>query len=340
MSDTNLLLIFFTGLTSGGLSCLAVQGGLLTSLLSKKEHQLEDQLTKQNNLAPISIFLLSKLFTHTLFGALLGLLGGAISLSPITKGYLQIAIAVYLFGVAGATLDLHPLFRYFILTPPKFLVRLLKKQTQADHIFAPALLGAFTIFLPCATTQAMEVVALGTGNPLLAATIMFAFVLGTSPTFFVFGFLLSKLSGLANQWFYRFVGALLFIIAFLTLNAGLTLAGSAYTFDNFYQAATQKAPTYPLAKIENDFQTATITVTNAGYSPKVITLKKGLKARITLTAQNVQSCARAFTIPEINFEKLLPVNGATIVEFTPNKTGHLAFSCSMGMYSGSFNVIN
>ena len=38
----NLWIIFLTGLTTGGLACLAVQGGLLTSVIAnQKEQELE-----------------------------------------------------------------------------------------------------------------------------------------------------------------------------------------------------------------------------------------------------------------------------------------------------------
>lgn len=345
MQNTNLLLIFLTGLTTGGLSCLAVQGGLLAAVISKRESSLTKsaEQTPETKMLPLITFLVSKLVAYTILGALLGLLGNSISLSPIARGYLQIAIAIYLIGVAGATLDLHPLFRYFIITPPKFLARLVKDQSRSDSIFAPALLGAFTVFLPCATTQAMEVIALGMANPLYGAAIMFAFVLGTSPTFFVLGFIFTKLSDTLKSWFYKLAAALMIIISLTTLNAGLTLINSPYTFQNFVTAASGNQPTVndkPNTVMGDNIQSVTITVKSNGYSPKNINIKKGIKTRVTIDSQNVQSCARAFTIPSLNIEKLLPINGATIIEFTPEKLGPLAFACSMGMYTGSFNVVN
>jgi sulfite exporter TauE/SafE len=287
------------------------------------------------------MFLISKLVAYTLLGLLLGFLGSSISLSPTTKGYLQIFIGIYLLGIAGATLDIHPLFRYFIIKPPKFLAKLVKDQTKSESLFAPSLLGAFTVFLPCATTQAMEIVALGTANPIYAAAIMFAFVLGTSPTFFVLGFLYNKMSGAFRGWFSKASAALLLVMGLITINAGLTLTDSAYTYQNFYKVVVnQKSTEEPTTVMGDNIQTATITITNSGYSPNSITIKKGIKTRLTLNSDNVQSCARAFTIPSFNIEKMLPVNGATIIEFTPEKVGPLAFSCTMGMYTGQFNVIN
>lgn len=363
MQNTNLFIIFLTGLTTGGLSCLAIQGGLLTSVLAKKEEKLMSDLAsskkkiKQANVMarqaqqsistqylPILSFLTGKILIHTLLGFLLGALGQSLTLSPITRGWIQIAIGIYLLGIAGNLLELHPFFRYFVIKPPKFLARLAKNESQSKSVFAPFLLGLSTILLPCAVTQATEVIAIGTGNPILGAAIMFAFILGTSPTFLLFGFLLNSGAKAFQKYFPKIAAAALIGMSIYSVNNGLGLAGSVYTIQNFYRAAVApqalSAGTGDDINIQNGIQTATITVTNRGYAPSVITLKKDVPVRLTLRTDNVQSCSRSFTIPALNIQKLLPGTGDTIIEFTPKTLGALAFSCTMGMYTGRFNIIN
>jgi hypothetical protein len=85
-----IILAFITGLTTGGLSCLAVQGGLLASSLAHQieqdylEHSAQpkkrgkkDQIQPRHpsTAVPILLFLASKLAAYTLLGALLGWLG-------------------------------------------------------------------------------------------------------------------------------------------------------------------------------------------------------------------------------------------------------------------------
>lgn len=340
MPDLNLLTIFLTGLTTGGLSCLAIQGGLLTSVIAKQE----DQQIKSNKTAPIASFLTGKLLIHTLLGFLLGALGQTLTLSPITRGWFQIVIGIYLLGVAGNLLEIHPFFRYFVIKPPKFLARLARNESHSQSIFAPFLLGLTTVFIPCAVTQATEVIAIGTGNPLYGAAIMFAFILGTSPTFVVFGFLLNSGAKVFQKYFPRIAAIALLGMAVYSVNNGVGLTGSVYTIQNFYQVATSPSlrggtPTWQ-SHVENGIQTTTINVTNAGYSPQVITLKKDIPVRLNLTTRDVQNCSRSFSIPALNIQRLLPETGNTIVEFIPHDLGPLAFSCSMGMYTGRFNVIN
>ena len=118
--------------------------------------------------------------------------------------------------------------------------------------------------------------------------------------------------------------------------------GSVYTIQNFYQVATKKTTDDPNNKyvLGDKIQTVTINVSNSGYNPKNITLKKDVLTRLKLITNNVESCSRAFTIPSLRIEKILPETGETIIEFTPKKEGPLAFACSMGMYTGNFNIIN
>jgi len=338
MQNINLLYIFLTGLTTGGLTCLAIQGGLLTSVIANQENNL----TKSGKTLPIVSFLTGKILIHTILGFFLGALGQSLVLSPITRGWIQMAIGVYLLGIAGNLLDLHPIFRYFVIKPPKILARIAKNKSQSKSIFAPFILGLSTVLLPCAVTQATEVVAIGTGNPLYGAVIMFSFVLGTSPTFLLFGFLLNSGAKAFQKYFPKIAAAALIGMSVYSINNGAGLTGSIYTIQNFYLVATNPQALSPTneIKIQNGVQSATITATNNGYSPQVITLKIDVPVRLTIKTSNVQSCSRSFTIPVLNIQKLLPETGDTIIEFTPKTLGALAFSCSMGMYTGRFNIIN
>jgi plastocyanin domain-containing protein len=136
---------------------------------------------------------------------------------------------------------------------------------------------------------------------------------------------------------------LLIVFAILSINGGIALTGSVYTLQNFYKAATSKgsvlAQSKSVAPVIDGKQQATIYIKTGGYSSDVTTLQSGVPVRIALTSNNAQGCARAFTIPSLNISKILPENGTEIIEFTPREKGSLAFSCSMGMYTGSFKII-
>jgi len=106
-----------------------------------------------------------------------------------------------------------------------------------------------------------------------------------------------------------------------------------HTLQNYYSVIFEKNIE---SKIGNQIN---IVVTDSGYRADINTLKVGVPVKLTLITNNVRGCARAFTIPEFNLFKMLPTDGKEIVEFTPTKIGTLTYTCSMGMYTGSFNVV-
>lgn len=341
-------LAFITGLTTGGISCLAVQGGLLTSAIggggSEEQEGAEGSDRKRvTKWTQVLMFLAAKLAAYTLLGALLGGIGVGLSFSPKTMGLLQIAVGIFMLGTAGRLLNLHPVFRYFAVQPPKFVYKFLKKTSKSGSYFAPALLGIFTILMPCGVTQAMMAGAVASGNAITGAGLMFAFVLGTSPVFFMLGAAVTEL--LQRKAFAFAAATIVCILGVLSINGGMGLRGSFYTIQNIWKAATTDVGSLAqkegsVAGITNGVQKATITIRNSGYTSDVSTLKVGVPLRLTLKSIAAAGCGRAFTIPDYNISKVLPVDGEETIEFTPKKIGRLAYSCSMGMYTGEFAVVN
>ena len=326
-------LAFLTGLTSGGFSCIAVQGGLLTSAVANIEN-------KKDNRVAVSVFLVSKILSYTLLGFILGLIGSQLVLTPKVSAIFQIVIGLFLLATAGRILNLHPFFRYFVIQPPRFVYKFIKNQTKGKTLFAPIILGALTILMPCGITQAMMIVALGTASSIQSALIMFAFILGTSPVFFALGLSITKL---IKYRAFNYISALVItFFAVIALNGAAGLWGSSHTLQNFWSVISGGTNTQIVrsANIAAGYQEATIYVDNNGYRSDTTTLKAGVPVRLKLITNNVFSCSRSFVIPSFNISKILPSSGEEIVEFTPNKPGRLAYSCSMGMYTGSFDVIN
>ena len=330
----NYWLAFLTGLTTGGISCFAVQGGLLTSALINDE---EINISKGLRTRTLTVFLISKLIAYTILGFILGAIGSSLLITPKVQGWLQIIIGIYMIITAANLVNLHPFFKHFVITPPKFIFRILRNQTKVKSFFTPVILGTLTILIPCGVTQAMMLLAVSTSNPVVSASIMFAFILGTIPVFFVIGMA-------ANELFKRKALAVLaaLVVAsmgILSINSGQVLRGSVHTIQNYWRVAFDSEAADTLATVNSGVQEVTINVSAHGYTANVNTLKVGVPVKLTLITNGVASCARAFTIPDYNLSKILPQTGTETMEFTPTKTGLLTYTCSMGMYTGSFNVI-
>jgi uncharacterized protein len=345
-----LVVAFITGITTGGLSCLAVQGGLLASSLA---HQIEQDYVGQaagrkqkqktavrtNSALPIFLFLVAKLVAYTLLGALLGWLGSYLTLSPMTRAMLMIAIGIFMIGNALRMFNVHPIFRYFSIEPPKFITRYIRRTAKGTDTATPLFLGALTVFIPCGVTQAMMATALGTGSIAMGAALMFAFILGTSPVFFIVAYLTTELGSKLEKFFMRFVAVVLLILGFVTLDGGLNVLGSPLSFQNLTRSLlpsnSVSAPVADSAQPSAPDGEVTLRVNNDGYFPVTLKAPADKAFTLSLVTNQTYSCARDFVIPALDYYQLLPDSGTVQVNIPAQKKGStLFFTCSMGMYTG------
>jgi len=289
------------------------------------------------NALPVAAFLIAKLIAHTLVGFLLGALGSVVQLTPTVQAVMQIVAGVFMVGTALNMLNVHPIFRYFVIQPPKFLTRLVRNQSKSQDVFAPALLGLLTVLIPCGTTQAMEILAISTSNPLTGAAIMFAFVLGTSPTFFVLGFLATQVRGKFQPTFVMVTALLVLFLGVVSMDSALSLLGSPFAPRHLLASLIGDVP--PVEAVEVDgVQEVTINAQNDGYTPPNWTAQSGEPIRVRLVTENNLSCTRVFTIPSLGIQRELPLTGETVIEIPAQAAGDLFFSCGMGMYTGVIRV--
>jgi sulfite exporter TauE/SafE len=392
----DILLAFVTGLTTGGLSCLAVQGGLLAGSVAheveknvaaapvpasgKKRNQVSSRnlvseaapAQPQRAARPIVLFLTAKVVAYTILGFLLGWLGSMFQLTTTMRIVLLVAIGVFMIGTALRMLNVHPIFRYFALEPPRFMTRYIRRKSKGDAgALTPLFLGALTVFIPCGVTQAMMAVAMASGDPIVGATTMFAFTLGTTPVFFALAYLATRLGQRMEKVFIRVVAVALVIFGLVSIDSALTLGGFPYSVTNLRMAmtapeaaetetavASEVRPLHPRPVMvgetpapgqataggadlstafgtENRPGTITVNVKNEGYFPQVTRAKAGTPLQLALVSKETYSCARAFVIPALRVEELLPETGTVLIDIPPQPAGsRLFYSCSMGMYSG------
>lgn len=348
-----IMVAFLTGLTTGGLSCLAVQGGLLASSLA---HQIEqDYLVRAHHrkrgrkqqppdpvrtstALPIFLFLIAKLIAYTLLGVLLGWVGSFLTLSPFTRAILMIAIGVFMVGNALRMFNVHPVFRYFTIEPPKFITRYVRRTAKGTDTFTPLFLGVLTVFIPCGVTQAMMAAALATGSPLTGAAVMFAFTLGTSPVFFVVAYLTTELGAQTEKFFMRFVAAAVLILGLITLDGGLNLMGSPLSVQNLRRSLLSSgsvASAQASSSLASSDGSIMLFVENEGYFPQTLRADANTPIKLNLITEKTYSCARDFVIPALGFYQLLPDTGIVQVNIPAQPSGtRMFFTCSMGMYTG------
>jgi len=324
------------GLVAGTSSCLAVTGGLLLSTASKFEGRMR----------PVILFVVGRVIGYGLFGSFIGWIGSSFFFSPLITGGLIIFAALYMFLMGLEMLHITPKWlKKLIPTMPKSLSRRIVKADGSTHPLAPFSLGAATFFLPCGFTQMLQVYALTTGSAMESGLLLLGFAIGTIPALLALGWASRALKGKAGKFFFQFSGAVVIVLGLWNIQNGLALAGIVTPEIPLKQSASgyeivQSIIDDPNVKTVDGVQTIAMSLltTDPYYSPSdVFTVKAGIPVRINLSGKGT-GCRSVFQIPKLGVSTALSEQENTLT-FTPKKSGRYLFSCGMGMYRGTLNVI-
>lgn len=201
-----------------------------------------------------------------------------------------------------------------------------------------------TVFIPCGTTQAMEILAISSGSPLLGALILFVFVLGTSLTFAVLGFVATQIRGKYQRTFRYATALLILTLGMVSINGGLLLVDSPLAPERLLASMFSPDRGYGTAvnaQVLDGIQQLTIYADENGYTPNHWNISSDMPVRLRLVTEDSFSCSRTFTIPALGIDRILPASGVTAIDLPPQAVGQrIFFTCRMGMYTGVIRVVN
>jgi sulfite exporter TauE/SafE/copper chaperone CopZ len=354
-NPSSLSVVFLVGLTAGLSTCMALVGGLILGI-SARHAEIHPEATPMQKFRPHLFFNLGRIGGYALLGGVLGSLGSVLQLSGTALGLLTIIVGLVMLALGMKLTGIFPRMENSGITLPKGIGRFfgIKKHHEKEYSHRGSVItGALTFFLPCGFTQAMQLYAVSTGSFAQGALIMSIFALGTAPGLLGVGGLTSVVQGIFAQRFFKFASIIVILLALFNITNGYNLTGwqlgSDSDDDGSSLSAVNSAPSAkntpktgsindPNVKLENGMQTVTMNESSRGYTPNKFTIKKGVPVKWVINAQDPYSCASSITVSSLKIQKTLKV-GENIIEFTPNKTGKISFSCAMGMYTGSFTVI-
>lgn len=81
-----------------------------------------------------------------------------------------------------------------------------------------------------------------------------------------------------------------------------------------------------------------VVLVKGAYDPNVITVKAGIPLRLHFNRQEDAECSRFVTFDGLQLRRDLKPFVVTDIEFTPQATGEIKFTCDMGMYQGKIIV--
>jgi plastocyanin domain-containing protein len=122
----------------------------------------------------------------------------------------------------------------------------------------------------------------------------------------------------------------------LALKIGLTVGGLALISAQLWWFLFSK-PKSQQAETSDGIQEVSITV-DGGYSPSLVTVKRGLPVRLKFMRRDPSSCLEKVLFPDFHIAQDLGLNVTTPVEFTPQTVGNYQFSCGMNMFHGAIKV--
>ncbi len=344
----SLPIVFLIGLTAGVSTCMAMVGGLILGA-SARFAEKHPKATPLQKFKPHLFFNAGRIISYTVLGAAIGYLGSFLQLSSSFLGLLLIGVGMVMLLLGAQLIEIFPILRGFSFTLPKSLGRFLgvKERSEREYSHRNAVFaGGMTFFLPCGFTQAIQLYAISTGSPLVGALTLGTFALGTAPGLLGIGGLTSVVKGAAAKLFFKSAGVIVIALALLNISNGFNLSGSPVSewltsislLPTKTAAAKAGSKADDAAQLENGFQVIRMDQNSNGYSPNYFTIKRGLPVRWIINSRSSLSCATSLIVQKLKIRKTLSP-GENILEFTPTDVGSIRFSCSMGMYWGTFNVI-
>ncbi|HEY8126346.1 MAG TPA: sulfite exporter TauE/SafE family protein [Methylocystis sp.] len=329
-------LLFLLGLLTG-FHCVGMCGGFVVS------YAAADARAGRSTFVSHLAYGAGKTLSYTTIGAAFGWLGAFIAFTPVLRGVAGVAAGAFLLIFGLNMLGLFAPLRRFRLGLPGPLQNWVNREAGgARH--RPFVIGLLNgLMIACGPLQAMYVMAAGTGSPVEGAKTLFVFGLGTLPVMLAFGALTTILSGAVTHRLLTASGVIVVALGAVMINRGLILTGSgadlaSLTTNWRSPSFVQRSPPQQDSAAPTT-QTIEMEANGLGFTPTRFTLLRGVPVKWVINATEVTTCNHRIVVPSLNLEfDIKP--GRQTIEFTPEKTGVIPWSCWMGMLRGEFVVVD
>lgn len=85
-------------------------------------------------------------------------------------------------------------------------------------------------------------------------------------------------------------------------------------------------------------QRLTVKITQRGFEPETLRLRRGVQVRITFLRTTDQTCATEIVLRDFGIRRELPLNQPVVITLTPKTRGEFSFTCGMNMMRGKLIV--
>ncbi|HEU0054824.1 MAG TPA: cupredoxin domain-containing protein [Longimicrobium sp.] len=128
------------------------------------------------------------------------------------------------------------------------------------------------------------------------------------------------------------VRSLLFpLTAVIALSAGPALAQHDHSM---HMAPSGAATGIAEGTLKGGVRVVEMKVTDDGFVPSKVKVKKGEKVRFVVTRTTDSTCAKEIVIKEAGISQPLPLEKPVTVEFVAKRSGEIRYACGMDHISG------
>ncbi len=330
-------MLFVVGLLTS-VHCIAMCGGINLS------QSISYDNSKNTVLASV-LYNAGRVISYTGIGFVLGLIGmlatgGSGAEVPVfLQGILKIVAGTIMIIMGINILGVIPgLRRFQIRIPTSISGKILgARQNETRPLFVGLLNG----LMPCGPLQSMQIIALGSGDPVAGALSMFVFSLGTVPLMLGLGSFISSVGKKHTKAVMNVGGVFVVVLGLAMFTQGGALAAQMPFIGNQSRQMADSPEGYVAGDDileEGDVQIVESNL-ELGYYPE-ITVYSGVPVKWTINAseRSINGCNYRMILGEYGIVHDF-VPGENVIEFTPGEPGTVQYSCWMGMVYGKINVI-
>ncbi len=327
-------MLFLIGLLTST-HCVAMCGGINLSQCASYQALGGSRIS---SLKPSILYNSGRVISYTVIGGIVGALGSVISFSSAGKGAVAMIAGIFMVIMGLNMLNIFPWLRRFNPRMPKLFAEKIDEQKKSNR---PLYVGLLNGLMPCGPLQAMQIYALSTGDPVKGALSMLLFSLGTVPLMFGLGALSTLLTKKFTARMMTVSAALVLVLGVFMFSSGMTLAGYAMPFSSASggQLSSSSQLRGSKAEIVDGVQVVTTTLASGRYEPIVVQAGIPVQWNLQAEAGDINGCNNRIVIPEYDLEKPLKP-GDNVIEFTPDKSGVVPYSCWMGMIRSQITVVD
>lgn len=334
-------MLFIVGLLTS-VHCIAMCGGInLSQCIPMGAGDSENNL-KHKIFLPSLLYNTGRVISYTVIGFLLGVLGmlltggNGIGIPLLLQGGLKIIAGLFMVITGINLLGIFPVLRRFQIRVPRRLLNRINRKRRKEN--RPFFVGILNGLMPCGPLQSMQVIALGSGNPVTGAAAMLMFGLGTVPLMLGFGSVVSAIGKKYTQIVMRVGSVLIVVLGLAMLSQGISLAGINSNRTEIIPGETAELNVARIAA-SGDMQYVDSTLDFGNYPQ--ITVYSGIPVKWTINVSEevINGC---------NYKMILNAYGITheftpgenVIAFTPGESGTVRYTCWMGMINGTINIID